>query len=326
MLDNRAILKLSAICPGASRRDVDLAALSQWRIGGLAALMLRPRSTDQISRLRRALHDLGLPHVVIGQTSNLLFSDQGLAVPCLQMGPWFGGQAWQGDTVTVEAGAWVPGLARNIMQHGLTGAEHICGIPGTLGGLIVMNGGSQRRGIGENVVWVESVDARGQIQRRSQKECGFAYRSSQFQTVNEVVTRACLRFEPGDRDQIRAEMLRILADRRRKFPRKQPNCGSVFKSNPAHYAEYGPPGAIIESLGFKGQRRGGALVSPHHANFIVNTGEAKAYGVLHLIRDISGAVLRKTGHRMEAEVIFVRPDGRMMPVDQVDHLSLETCL
>ena len=325
MLDDSAILKLTAICPYEASRDVDLGAISQWRIGGLASLVLRPRSTSQISRLRAAMHDLGLHHMVIGQTSNLLFSDQGLAVPCLQVGPWFGEQTWHGDTVTVEAGAWVPGLARNIMQNSLTGAEHICGIPGTLGGLIVMNGGSQRRGIGENVVWVESVDAWGKIHRLSQAECGFDYRRSKFQTSDQVVTRACLRFEPGNRREIRAKMLSILADRRRKFPRKQPNCGSVFKSNPAHYSDYGPPGKIIENLGFKGRRRGDALVSPHHANFIVNSGAATARDVIGLIRDISNAVLQNTGHLMETEVIFVTPDGRMIPADQVDHLSLEIC-
>jgi len=325
VLNESVIAKLMAICPGGTRSNADLAALSRWRIGGRAALMLRPSSTDQVSRLRAALHDLGLAHVVIGQTSNLLFSDLGLAVPCLQMGPWFGSQSWQGDIVTVEAGGWVPGLARSIMQRGLTGAEHICGIPGTIGGLIVMNGGSQRRGIGESVVWVESVDSEGRIHRRNQAECDFAYRRSHYQGANEVVTRACLNFQPGDRQKIRAEMLRILGTRRRKFPRKQPNCGSVFKSNPAHYADYGPPGAIIENLGFKGRWRGDALVSPHHANFIVNTGRAQARDVLHLIREISDAVRQKTGHIMEAEVIYVAHDGSTMPADRVDFLSLEMC-
>lgn len=316
-LSETAIAALIALCPQGAERDVDLSTLSQWRIGGSAVLCLRPSSLEQIMRLRAKLHELDTPHVVIGQTSNLLFSDFGLAVPCLQLGSRFAREVWQTREVTVEAGAWVPGLARSIMKRGLTGAEHICGIPGTIGGLIVMNGGSQRRGIGENVVWVESVDTAGQVRRRSQKECRFSYRTSVFQSAREVVTSVCLRFQPANASIVRTEMLSILGDRRRKFPRKEPNCGSVFKSNPALYAEIGPPGAIIEKLGFKERVCGGAQVSERHANFIVNKGKARAADVLALVAEISQTVLRTTGKSLEAEVFFVSSQGELVRADLV---------
>ncbi|EKX59230.1 UDP-N-acetylenolpyruvoylglucosamine reductase [Rhodobacter sp. AKP1] len=220
-------------------------------------------------------------------------------------------------TIHAQAGAWVPGMARKLMQVGLGGAEHTCGIPGTLGGLIYMNGGSQRKGIGSNVVSVESVAADGTIRQRPAQGCNFSYRHSAFQSNGEIITAATLRFEPRPRHEIRAEMRAILAERRRKFPRKEPNCGSVFKSNPAMYAEVGPPGAVIERLGFKGKRVNDAQVSPKHANFIVNTGRAKAADVLALIHQIGSTVERETGYRMEAEAVYVSPDGHVQPADQI---------
>lgn len=311
------IAALERLCPGGVESDVDLAAISQWRIGGRARLVLRPSSTAEVAALRRYLHDHDQPHVVIGSTSNLLFSDEGLHVPCIQIGPRMASVTMAEGDIHAQSGIWVPGLARQLMRAGLTGIEHVCGIPGTLGGLICMNGGSQRKGIGSHVVSVESVDGRGVVHTRSADACGFAYRQSIYQTNGEIITAVHLRLVQGDRAAIRAEMRRILADRRRKFPRKEPNCGSVFKSNPAMYAEIGPPGAAIEKLGFKGLREGGALVSPRHANFIVNTGGARAQDVLALIARISDAVHDATGFRMDAEACYVAADGNIIPADEV---------
>lgn len=314
-LNDSALAELQALCPGGVVRDVDLSALSWWRIGGRADLVLRPASTAQLAAVQGWFYQRGIRPVVIGLTTNLLFDDAGLRAPCIQIGTRMADNRIHGASLQAQAGAWVPGLARQLMKAGLGGAEHICGIPGTLGGLICMNGGSQRKGIGSNVVSVESVDRTGAIHDTPAAACDFAYRQSVFQTNGHIITGARLHFAPRPRDQIRSEMRTILADRRRKFPRKEPNCGSVFKSNPAMYAEIGPPGAAIERLGFKGQRLGGALVSPLHANFIVNAGGATARDVLTLIARIGDAVEAATGYRMQAEACFVRADGLTQPAD-----------
>lgn len=311
------LAELSALCPGGVWRDVDLSAISHWRIGGRADLVLQPGSTEEVAALLRWFAKKDIKPLVIGLTTNLLFDDAGLRVPCIQISPRMGQVCIDGTDVHADAGIWVPALARRLMQAGLGGAEHICGIPGTLGGLICMNGGSQRKGIGSNILSVDSVDATGTVRRRDAVDCGFAYRQSVFQTNGEIITAARMRFELRPRAEIRAEMRAILADRRRKFPRKEPNCGSVFKSNPAMYDEVGPPGAAIERLGFKGRREGGALVSYRHANFIVNTGNAQAREVLALIRRITEAVHAETGFRLEAEASFVNANGKISPADMV---------
>jgi len=311
-----AVCALERICPGAVATDVPLARISRWRIGGLADVIVRPRSIDDLARLRAWLHAQGLQHVVIGATSNLLFADQGLRVICVQIGGAFAQLGIAGPEIIAGSGVWVPHLARRAMQAGLTGLEHTCGIPGTLGGLVCMNGGSQRKGIGDLIVSVTSVDTLGAIRTRSREECAFAYRRSIFQSCGEVVARAVMHLDTTlELRAIRQQMLAILGSRRRKFPQKLPNCGSVFVSDPAMYRDYGPPGAVVERLGFKGRRVGGALVSPQHANFIVNTGGATAADILILITEIKAAVLADTGYAMEVEVRFVTEAGEIMSPD-----------
>lgn len=307
---------LAAICPGRVRQGASLAALSQWRIGGPARLLVEPASAEELAALRRFLHRRGLPHVVIGATSNLLFADEGLDVVCIQIGGLIAQLEIDGQAMSVGAGVWVPYVARRAMSAGLTGAEHMSGIPGAMGGLIAMNGGSQRKGVGDSIVSVTAVDARGETVTRSRAECGFAYRRSVFQENDEVVVASRHLFEPAqDRGAVRREMLRILADRRRKFPRKTPNCGSVFASDPSTYADHGPPGAVIEGLGLKGVREGGAMISPLHANFIVNTGGATARDVLALVDRIRTRALTEKGVGLKAEVRYVGRDGSVTGVD-----------
>lgn len=229
----------------------------------------------------------------------------------------------KGQQVRVQAGIWVPRLARNLLKVGLSGAEHICGIPGTLGGLICMNGGSQRKGIGTHVTEVVSVDYQGNIRRRTQPECDFGYRTSIFQNNGEIIVQATLSLSrASDPLALRREMVGILASRRLKFPKHLPNCGSVFVSNPDNYEKFGPPGAVIEQLGFKGKAVGGAMVSPQHANFIVNRGGARAQEILALILEISDCALQELGLTLHSEVRYVRPDGQVVPATDVPPSAL----
>lgn len=310
-----AATELFQAFPGIVQRDVSLRAISRWRIGGNADLVVSPRSADELARLRAWLHAQGMPSVVIGATSNLLFADEGLRAVAIQIGRELSTVDIRGNRITASAGAWVPGLARQAMMAGLGGIEHTCGIPGTLGGLVCMNGGSQRMGIGSHVRLVTSVDVVGRTVERDQGACGFAYRTSVYQTVDEVITSVQLELVPGtDRIAQRQEMLKIMRGRRAKFPQKLPNCGSVFVSNPAMYAQYGPPGKVIEDQGLKGHSVGGAYVSPEHANFIINGGNATAKDVLSLITLVKETVAKATGYSMAVEARYVTPSGQIQEI------------
>lgn len=311
-LNHADIAELSELCSGGVATNVDLSTISWWRIGGRADLVLRPSSTDEVAALMRWFTLRGQRPIVIGLTTNLLFDDAGLRAPCIQIGHRMAHAVCEGQSVYAQAGVWVPKLARKIMQAGITGVEHTCGIPGTLGGLVCMNGGSQRKNIGSNIVTIESVDSDGQIHLRCAEDCSFSYRSSIYQVNNEIITSAKLQLSLGDKKKIRQSMLNIMAERNRKFPRKQPNCGSVFKSNPVMYADIGPPGLAIEKLGFKGFSVGDALVSQEHANFFLNTGQASAIDMLKLISVVRNTVYETTGYKMETEVRFVNSQGEMV--------------
>lgn len=288
-----------------------------WRIGGPADLLVEPRSFEQLSQLRRYINKHKIASIVIGEGSNLLFDDAGFRGVVVKIGHSLSALNIDGTRVQAEAGIAVPRLARAVGLAGLTGIEHIIGIPGTLGGLIVMNGGSRRKSVGEVVRMVEAMDCHGEIHGISHEECGFSYRRSVFQESDWLVTRAKLELEYGDASAIRGEMLGVLRERRRKFPRRLPNCGSVFASTVEMFSKVGPPGKVIEEAGLKGLTAGGAQVSRKHANFIVNMGNAMAKDVCELIRQIRKKVHGNTNFWMPCEVKYVCCDGTVKAAHEV---------
>ncbi|WP_404398440.1 UDP-N-acetylmuramate dehydrogenase [Idiomarina loihiensis] len=309
---------LSKISGSEVNRDIDLSKFSRWRIGGNADYLITPASIVHFEHILKYLSELDITPVIVGSTSNLLFSDEGLRCPLIKIGDSFSNFSPINDgKVIAEAGIWVPYFARKLMLNGLSGGEHLCGIPGTLGGLLAMNGGSLRKSISENVLSIDALRIDGRKVTLTRGECEFGYRKSIFQSSNMVIVSATFQFVPKEKEIIRRDMLQILRSRRLKFPNKEANCGSVFKSNPLFYKQFGPPGEVIESLGFKGKSIGGAKVPDKHANFIVNSGLATSDDVLTLINTISREVYDKTGHKLEAEVLYVASNGKVTSADNV---------
>lgn len=319
LISRDALLQLKANFSDVVYFNVSLAAISRWKIGGVAKCVVKPDSVNTLKQILCFVQQHNIPFIVIGSTTNLLFSDAGLNVLAIQITSAMSDVQFFGSEVVAEAGIWVPIFARKLGNKGLTGAEHICGIPGSLGGLIYMNGGSQRRGIGENITEVFTITTEGKLKQYSHEQCGFSYRSSVFQEKNEIIVSAKFHFATKPAKDIKQEMLGILKSRRLKFPQKFPNCGSVFVSNPAMYQEYGPPGLVIEECGLKGETKGDAAISPMHANFIVNTGNATAIDTLYLINLARQKVIKKTGYDMQAEAIFIDVDGSSSPA----HITAE---
>ena len=317
----RLLDALEVTAPGCVRRDVPLSTIGRWRIGGPADAVVDPVSVSMVQSVVRLLADSGVPWRVIGEGSNLLFDSVGYRGVLVRIGPAL--SRYRGDpetgVVECEAGLWVPWFALKTLRLGLAGCVHAIGIPGMLGGLIAMNGGSQRHGIGDQIETVTVVDGTGALSEVAQAACGFAYRRSVFQGSGAIIVAARFRYERGDAAALRREAIEIMMSRKRKFPKNLPNCGSVFVSDPALYATLGPPGAAIEAVGLKGVRHGGARLSPLHANFIVNEGGASSEDVLALLGLARRKVFDRTGIAMRSEVLHLRPDGALVPAHESVH-------
>lgn len=312
---------------GNVRLDEDLRHYSRWRSGGRADLVIEPHTKQAVAHLLGYFHERGIPWAVVGEGSNLFFDDAGVRIPLVHIGPSLSGIRIERSLVHADAGAWAPAVALQAMRAGLAGIEHTIGIPGTFGGLVLMNGGSLRQGIGEHVIEVELAERDGATRRISRHACGFAYRRSTLQDRGAIVLGATLALSRKERAPMRRRMIEIMASRRRRFPRNLPNCGSVFVSDPALYASFGPPGAAIELAGLKGARVGDAMISPQHANFIVNLGQARSADIFALIQRVRDAVAARTGHLMRCEVRFMNSEGEVREVhDWLDDLAwCEVC-
>ncbi|WP_218123539.1 UDP-N-acetylmuramate dehydrogenase [Microbacterium sp. ru370.1] len=291
--------------------DVSLAGISRWAIGGPARAVVSAVTAEGVEQTLRTMRDRRDPFLVVGETSNLLFDSEGFDGVILRVGRGFDHCEIQETTVRAEAGISIPQLARLTADAGLSGLEHTVGIPGTLGGLVTMNGGSQRRGIGSHVGRVVYIDSDGRRGELSQEECRFAYRRSVLQEMNVVVVEVDLNLDRADAAVVHRSMDAVVESRRSRFPEHLPNCGSTFLSDPEMYATVGPPGRAIEDVGLKGFRRGGAQISEQHANFIVNTGGATSDDVLWLIAKIRRDVMQATGFAMDCEVRYVNKQGEV---------------
>ncbi|MEZ9576858.1 MULTISPECIES: UDP-N-acetylmuramate dehydrogenase [unclassified Vibrio] len=285
--------------------NIPLSNYSNWKIGGVAHSLIQVDAiSDYVSALEYCTRNYLKP-VIIGNTTNVLFNDGFLNIALIKLGEAFSTIDYNGENLVVGANVYCPYLAKKAKDFSLTGFEHIVGIPATLGGLICMNGGSQRKTISSLVKSVTSIDKSGKLIVRNINECQFDYRESTFQNKSELILSVELECNLGNKRKILSECLSILRERSRKFPRKKPSCGSVFISHPEMYFKFGPPGKVIEDLGLKGVIVGGAQISPEHANFIVNNGGSSAADVLALVRLINDNLENKGMPKLRSEALFI---------------------
>jgi UDP-N-acetylmuramate dehydrogenase len=296
--------------------DRNLSEISRWQVGGPARAVVEPESAAQARAVIQLMAGRAEAMCVVGDMSNVLFSSSGYDGVILRIGRKLSAVTIEGNRVTAESGVAIPDLARRLGIAGLRGLEHTVGIPGTLGGLVTMNGGSQRKGIGSNVTRVNGMKLDGTDFSWGRDECKFSYRGSTLQRARLAVLSVELELASGDSAAICSEMDRIVESRRSRFPEHLPNCGSTFLSNPAMYQVLGAPGAAIEAAGLKGTRRGGAIISPQHANFIVNEGGASSDDILYLIALVRHTVQARTGYAMDCEVKYFGRSGTVVPAHE----------
>ncbi len=281
------LLRLLADLPGPRRVGEPLSSHTTFRIGGPAWVMYWPTTVEALVEAVRRLRGEGVPHRVIGGGAKLLFADEGFPGVILHTGLLRHVED-RGETLWVEPGYPLAGLVRQ-------GLWELAGIPGTAGGAVVMNAGTKHGSISSYVVAVQTLLPDGNVRLVPKEECGFGYRTSLFRLQRLPVLGVELR-KPKEKRAVEE----LLAERRRTQPLGLPSAGCVFRNPPNLSA-----GWLIDQAGLKGLRIGDAQISPKHANFIVNLGQARATEVLALVALAQERVEKLFRVRLELELEVV---------------------
>lgn len=271
-----------------------------FRIGGPAELFLVPKSTEEIAGIFKICREEGIPWFVLGNGSNLLVSDKGYQGVVVQLYKGFGEVKVQGCQITAQAGALLSQIAAAAREESLTGFEFAGGIPGTLGGAVVMNAGAYGGEMKDVIKEVTVLTREGEIRTLQAEELAMGYRTSAIKEAGYIVLGAVLSLEKGDKEQIKARMQELAGMRSSKQPLQYPSAGSTFKRPEGYFA-----GKLIMDSGLRGYQVGGAQVSEKHCGFVINTGNATARDVRNLMADVQRIVEEKYGVKLEPEVKFL---------------------
>lgn len=277
-----------------------MAAHTTFRVGGPADCLVEIESTQQLCDIQNYLTKVEIPYVVLGNGSNVLVSDKGYRGVILQVGKKMSDITVIGDCIVAKAGALLSQVSRVATEHGLTGLEFASGIPGTVGGGVVMNAGAYGGEMSQVVTKVTVVNSLGEILELDNATMEFGYRYSTIRNQGFVVTEVSFKLKKGDSAAIKAQVDELTAKRREKQPLEYPSAGSTFKRPEGYFA-----GALIMDAGLRGYQVGGARVSDKHCGFVINTGNATAADVRNLIREIQEIVKEKFRVDLEPEVIFL---------------------
>jgi UDP-N-acetylmuramate dehydrogenase len=280
---------------GIGHREAEpLSAHTTMGVGGAAAVMAFPRSPEELRATLQIRSDLQAPHRILGGGSNLVVADEGLDELVVSTEQMRGITIREDGRVTAEGGANLIRTALQTTRAGWGGLESAVGIPGSVGGAAVMNAGAYGFSISEVMEDIAVYDEDGR-QAEPPEGWRFRYRGSSI-PEGAAVASLTVRLERADPEDLARET-RAIADRRRTSQPGGRNAGCVFKNPPDGHA-----GRMIDALGLKGRRRGGAVVSPRHANFVVNEGGATAADVLGLLEEVRERVRAETGVDLELEV------------------------
>ena len=281
--------------------DEPMAKHTSFRIGGPAKRMAFPETREQLVLLTGFLQEAGVDPLLIGNGTNLLVADEGLDTVVIDTSAKLSHIELTGEgEITADAGVSLAKLALFAWKSGLMGLEFAHGIPGTLGGGVVMNAGAYGGELKDVVTKVTALYPDG-VKVLKPAELDFSYRHSVFSTGEGIVLGAKLKLEPGDKDAIKAKMDELMARRKASQPLELPSAGSTFKRPTGYFA-----GPLIEGCRLKGCRVGGAEVSPKHAGFVVNVGGATCADVLALIEKVQKTVYDAHGVMLEPEVKIIR--------------------
>ena len=271
-----------------------------FRVGGLARWLVEPQSVEDLWGVIEVCREEGVPCYVVGNGSNLLVSDKGYDGVILHLFKNMSGIEIHGTEITLQAGALLMRASHAAMREGLTGLEFASGIPGTMGGAVVMNAGAYGGEMRDVVKSARVLTLDGRREEYVREELRFGYRRSRIAEEGSIVLEVTLELEQGDPEQIRAQMEDLRVKRMEKQPLEYGSAGSTFKRPEGYFA-----GKLIQDAGLRGFRIGDAQVSEKHCGFIINRGNATASQIAELLEEGRERVLAYSGILLEPEVKFL---------------------
>ena len=283
---------------GGIKKDEPMAKHTSWQVGGPADYFSCPSDLDELLEIVRLSDKYQLPLYILGNGTNLLVLDGGIRGLVVKIGAAFSYIKHEHDTLVTGAGTPLAYMARSAAEIGLSGLEFAIGIPGSLGGALIMNAGAFGSYVGERVSSVKLVDFSEELITLSREDLSFGYRTSNL-IGRGILVEAVLEMKKGEPAKSFEAMEHFSEERRNRHP-VLPSAGSVFRNLPDQ-----PAGHIIEEAGGKGMQIGGAAVSEEHANFIVNTGHATAADILNLIRAVRQLVKDNYNLELQPEVRII---------------------
>lgn len=285
------------------RTEVPLSEYTSFKIGGKAEMVVNPHSTDEIKAVVALAKEQGVPYYILGNGTNMLISDEGfhgLVILIREKQPeitYSKTDDPEKTAVRTSAGCTLARLANESAANGLSGLEFAAGIPGSVGGAVVMNAGAYGGEIKDVIEYADVLDQNGNIVRLTGEELELGYRTSIIPEKNYIVLNASFILTKGNAEHIRDEIKELNERRREKQPLELPSAGSTFKRPEGYFA-----GKLIEDAGLRGYSVGGAQISEKHCGFVVNKGGATASDVYQLISDVISRVYENSGVVLEPEV------------------------
>lgn len=277
--------------------DEPLSKYTWMRVGGAADYYVEPADKNDLVEIAKYFQRNGFPFLILGRGSNVLVSDDGIRGAVINLEIALSGIRAEGERVVAEAGVWLQKFVDFCIQRDLADVEMLAGIPGTIGGAVVMNAGAHGGEISKHLVDVEIL--RGcEIMRVAKEDGEFSYRHSAFE--KDVVLSASFDLPKGNRENLVKRRRELILKRNETQPLELPNSGSMFKNPPNTFAA-----KLIEQAGLKGKKIGSAQISEKHANFIVNLGTARATEIVQLLELARRTVYQNSGIEMELEVKLI---------------------
>jgi UDP-N-acetylmuramate dehydrogenase len=291
-IDNLKKMNISGM-----RFDESLARHTTFRIGGPAEAFCAVDNGADMVYIFNIINNIEIPYLVLGRGSNLLVSDGGVNKLVIMMSSADPQIDIRNGNIIAFSGSTLPQLVNTAAKSGLSGLEFAVGIPGSLGGAIVMNAGAFGGEFSQLTDWVEVLDSSGNVIRLTKSECDFSYRRSSIGEKGGIILRAGLKLIESESQKVRAQMKLNVDKRGHSFPENYRNAGSIWKNPQGDYA-----GRLIDAAGLKGLSRGDAEISNVHANFIVNRGSASSEDVIYLMRLTKKRVSEQFGVELEPEI------------------------